>query len=219
MQPLLYLRLLPVICCLLLPLSLNAEELTAHIVDQDGNPVEDALLYAEPLDGKVEARPRGVEVMDQINKEFVPHVKPIVVHSQVNFPNKDDIRHHVYSFSDAKEFELPLYEGTPAEPVNFDKPGVIVLGCNIHDWMRGYIVVLETPYYNTSADDGNISLQLPAGKYRVQLWHPRLKQPDSMPVQEVDLTTSTSQRLDFSLEVKPKMTVRRAPKARGRDRY
>jgi plastocyanin len=200
-------------------LTATAAEITAHVIDQDGKPVEDAVLYAEPLDGKADTTPGGVEIMDQINKEFVPHVKPVVVNSQVNFPNKDDIRHHVYSFSEAKEFELPLYEGTPTAPIAFDKPGVIVLGCNIHDWMRGYIVVLETPYYNTSSDDGNISLQLPAGKYRVQLWHPRLKQPDSVQVQEVDLTTSTSQRLDYSLEVKPKLTVRRAPKARSRNRY
>ena len=89
---------------------------------------------------------RGREIVDQINLEFVPHVKPVVVGSPVYFPNKDDVRHHVYSFSPAKRFELPLYSGTPAAPVVFDRPGIVAIGCNIHDWMLGYIYVAETPY-------------------------------------------------------------------------
>ena len=87
----------------------------------------------------------GREIVDQINLEFVPHVKPVVVGSPVYFPNKDDVRHHVYSFSPAKRFELPLYSGTPAAPVVFDRPGIVAIGCNIHDWMLGYIYVAETP--------------------------------------------------------------------------
>ena len=89
------------------------------------------------------ASPR--EVVDQIDKEFVPYVKPVRTGSFVQFPNKDHIRHHVYSFSAPSKFELPLYMGTPAQPVLFDKPGVVKLGCNIHDWMIGYVYVTDSP--------------------------------------------------------------------------
>ena len=95
-----------------------AGDITAMVRDQGNQPVEDAVLLAAP-EGRPAAVPEkpGREIVDQINLEFVPHVKPVVVGSPVYFPNKDDVRHHVYSFSPAKRFELPLYSGTPAAPV------------------------------------------------------------------------------------------------------
>lgn len=83
---------------------------------------------------------------------------PVYVGTRVTFPNRDNIRHHVYSFSSAKKFELPLYIGTPAAPVVFDKPGVVALGCNIHDWMLAYIYVLTTPHFAKTAADGKARL-------------------------------------------------------------
>ncbi|WP_460890864.1 methylamine utilization protein, partial [Ramlibacter alkalitolerans] len=82
-------------------------------------------------------------VMDQVNSEFQPRVLVVTKGSRVRFPNSDTIRHQVYSFSAAKRFELPLYTGTPPEPVVFDRAGVVTLGCNIHDWMKGYVVILD----------------------------------------------------------------------------
>ena len=75
--------------------------------------------------------------MDQVHKQFVPHVLPVVVGTAVTFPNHDQIHHHVYSFSRAKTFEMPLYKGENAPPVAFDQPGAVKIGCNIHDWMDG----------------------------------------------------------------------------------
>jgi hypothetical protein len=93
----------------------------------------------------------------------------------VSFPNRDDIRHQVYSFSPAKRFELRLYKGTPSEPVLFDKPGLVVLGCNIHDWMVGYIYVTDDPWFAVSDATGTLHLDaLPAGRYQVTLWHPQM---------------------------------------------
>ena len=94
----------------------------------------------------------------------------------MSFPNRDNIRHHVYSFSSSKKFELPLYIGTPAAPVAFSKPGVVALGCNIHDWMLAYIYVVTTPYFAKTAADSKAHLEgLAPGAWDARVWHPRLK--------------------------------------------
>ena len=90
--------------------------------------------------------------MAQQGKQFLPDVLVVPVGTSVHFPNRDSVRHHVYSFSPAKKFELKLYTGTPANPVVFDRAGVVTLGCNIHDRMVGWIVVVDTPYYAQAAE-------------------------------------------------------------------
>ena len=97
-------------------------------------------------------------IMDQFNKTFVPEMLPIAVGTQVRFPNRDQIRHHVYSFSRPKRFELPLYKGEDAPPVLFDKPGVVKIGCNIHDWMSAIILVLPNDRFAVTKEDGTFSL-------------------------------------------------------------
>jgi len=92
----------------------------------------------------------------------------------VSFPNFDTVRHHVYSFSPTKTFDIKLYAGTPARPEVFDKPGVATLGCNIHDRMRAHIVVVDTPLFAQSGADGWVRMDLPPGQHRLLYWHPRL---------------------------------------------
>ena len=122
-----------------------AGELQVRVL-ADGAPLEGAVLS---LHGGAAPKP-GQAVMDQRNTAFEPGVLVIEAGTAVSFPNSDTVRHQVYSFSPAKAFELPLYSGTPPEPVVFDKPGVVVVGCNIHDWMIGWIVVLDTPHHARS---------------------------------------------------------------------
>ena len=94
--------------------------------------------------------------------------------TSISFPNLDAVRHHVYSFSPAKPFELKLYIGTPAAPVVFDKPGVVVMGCNIHDPMVAYVVVSDTPWVGVSDAAGQVRIDgAPAGEYELEYWHPR----------------------------------------------
>jgi len=90
----------------------------------------------------------------------------------ITFPNSDHIRHQVYSFSQAKTFTLKLYSGSPKTPVIFDKPGMVVLGCNIHDNMVAFIGVVDSPYFAKTTDTGSATLNLPAGRYRLRVWHP-----------------------------------------------
>jgi len=159
-------------------------------------------------------------VVDQIDKEFVPRVKPILVGSQVSFPNHDNIRHEVYSFSPAKTFELPLYAGTPAKPVLFDKPGVVVLGCNIHDWMVGYIYVSESPWFAKTAADGKTVLRgLPPGRYVVRAWHPRLDVDEHATDQQADLRTASDTELSWTLKLHRDLAIRRVPGAGIHNHY
>ncbi|MEX6501035.1 methylamine utilization protein [Pseudomonas zhanjiangensis] len=161
-----------------------AASLQARLVDAGGQPLANAVLSLRgPLGA--EAEPPMV-VMDQQAKQFVPNVLAVRTGSAVSFPNSDDIRHHVYSFSPAKRFELRLYQGTPSEPVRFDTPGVVVLGCNIHDWMVGYVYVTDDPWFVVSDQQGRAPFaQLPPGRYSVSLWHPLL--PDMQPQAESEL--------------------------------
>ena len=186
--------------------------LEAVVVTPDGQPVADAVVVAVPVDAAAlaGARPHN-EIVDQADKEFVPHVKPVFVGSTVTFPNKDNVRHHVYSFSPAKRFELPLYSGVPAQPVVFDKPGVVVLGCNIHDWMVGYIYVSESPWFAKTNADGRATLVLPPRAYVVRVWHPQLIADEASTRKPVDVAQGATAHARWSVEIKPEVRVRRAP--------
>jgi plastocyanin len=178
------------------------------VKDDKGGPGSDAVAYAV---GAASAAPKKHAVVDQRDKQFIPYVTAVQVGTAVSFPNSDNIRHHVYSFSPAKKFELPLYSGVPAEPVVFDKVGFVTLGCNIHDWMIAYVAVLPTPYFQVTRQDGRAMLKdLPAGQYTVQVWHPALKgQPEAF-AQRVDVGGGTKS-LQFTLPLKHDVRAKRAP--------
>ena len=177
-----------------------AAGVNGSVIDTGGAPVADAVIYAVAGGAKPPLTQRPA-IMDQVNKEYLPLVVPVQVGTAVTFPNKDNIRHHVYSFSPAKVFELKLYSGTPAKAVVFDKPGAVVLGCNIHDWMVGYIYVVDTPYFAKTDPSGSARLEgLPAGDYQVRIWHPYMKTapaPLSLKVEDGG-TGNVSFRLELS---------------------
>jgi hypothetical protein len=126
--------------------------------------------------------------MDQVDKTFVPGVLPVLVGTQVLFPNRDNIRHHVYSFSRARSFELPLYKGEDAPPVLFDKPGVVKIGCNIHDWMSAIIVVLPNSHFAMTDAAGKFSLAgMRPGSYSLVAWHAQSKEKTESTAQQVQL--------------------------------
>ena len=156
----------------------QAATVTIQLQDATGKPLTDAVAYLESAQASRAlgaAKPANPVEIAQIAKQFNPRVSVVPVGSMVNFPNKDAVRHHVYSFSPAKTFELKLYSGTPASPVQFDKAGVAVLGCNIHDNMVAWVVVVDTPYFGYSAKAGPVVLNnVPAGSYRLRVWHPGL---------------------------------------------
>lgn len=183
--------------------AVAAGDLRLLVNDQHGQPLEDVVASLTPVDGKMPALAAGTQaVMDQRGLQFVPHVLPIRAGTRVALPNSDQVRHHVYSFSPAKPFELRLYKDIPGDPGVFPIPGIVTLGCNIHDWMLGYIVVLDTPYFAKSAVDGRLQLSgIPAGDYRLQLWHSRLI-PSSDDGEVVALGSAAADRT-LTLNVSP----------------
>ena len=200
-------------------------EISATVTDEQGVPIADAVVVAVPADGATRPPAKAGErsragVVDQVGKEFTPKVTAVLVGTAVTFPNHDDVRHQVYSFSPAKRFELPLYAGVPAGPVVFDKPGVVVLGCNIHDWMVGYIYVSESPYFAKTGKDGKAMIaELPPRTYAVRVWHPRLEAAEETMQKSVDASRPGRVDVAWQLKLKREVKVRRAPGAEGRGRY
>jgi plastocyanin len=187
-------------------------EIVASVVDAAGKPVADAVVVAVPVDGAMKLPPRHDAVIDQVDKEFTPKVSAILVGTPVLFPNHDNVRHQVYSFSKAKRFELPLYAGVPAQPVVFDAPGVVVLGCNIHDWMIAYVYVSESPYFAKTGADGKATIAaLAARAYVVRVWHAQMDGTEDATRKSVDLAREPRVEVAWKLDLKPETHVRRSP--------
>lgn len=163
--------------------SAQAASVSVTVVDGAGKPLADAVVIVEPQSGTLPTRPlAGVQIV-QVKRQFSPQVSVVTVGTAVTFPNLDTVRHHVYSFSPAKSFELKLYAGSPPSPVVFDKPGIAVLGCNIHDQMAAWVVVVDTPLFARSAGNGRATVaDVPAGAYRVRAWHPGLAGAEPPPL-------------------------------------
>jgi plastocyanin len=162
-----------------LTLSARAADLHVRVETPAGSPLQDAIVYAVPA---VPVHPSGPlhASIDQLHREFVPRVSVVEAGTSVDFPNSDNIRHSVYSFSPAKTFSLKLYAGRSASPVVFDKPGLVVLGCNIHDSMVGWLLVVSTPYFARTGPDGRATLaNLSAGEYTLHAWHEPMRAASS----------------------------------------
>jgi plastocyanin len=196
-----------VFACIFLSLSslciadpLNAATLQVKVQDAQGAPLANAVVTLQGPPGQA---PAETARMDQIKQQYVPQVLAVHTGTPVSFPNKDNIRHQVYSFSQPKRFELRLYEGTPSKPELFDKPGLVVLGCNIHDWMLGYIYVTDDPWFAVTNASGAITFAgLPAGHYKATLWHPRAADQQAQPGGELDVPQGGAAHV-FSLAVQP----------------
>jgi plastocyanin len=167
--------------------QVRAEQLRASVVDQAGAPVADAVVYAMPIGAKAPPAKTATAVIDQIKRRFVPLVSVVQTGTAVSFPNRDNIEHDVYSFSPAKRFELHLYRGVPAKRVVFDQPGLVVMGCNIHDQMIAYLLVVDTPWFAKTDASGQASIDdIPAGAYRLAAWHYRMPAQAPHPARDVN---------------------------------
>lgn len=150
---------------------------TVQLRGSDGQPLADAVVAVELRGQPARAAAGARAEMAQRERQFQPFVLVVQTGTAVNFPNFDTVRHHVYSFSPVKTFDIKLYTGTPAEPVTFDKPGVATLGCNIHDKMSAHIVVVDTPVFAKTDAQGQARLDLPPGEHQLRAWHPRVGRP------------------------------------------
>jgi hypothetical protein len=148
--------------------------------------------------------------VEQFDREFVPYVSVIQTGTTVTFPNRDPILHHVYSFAPAKTFEIKLYTGKSPGVIVFDKPGVVNIGCNIHDWMIAYLLVVSTPYFaKTNASGVARFRDLPAGGYELRVWHPR--QSAAADSQSLMLEPAADAAVAFTMDVLPRKAKYKPP--------
>ena len=202
------------------PVLVLAQSLTVEITSLTGEAIADAVVELVLPDAlKSEYSVITVQQVDQIDKEFAPNVTTVVAGSQVSFPNSDNILHHVYSFSPVKTFNIPLYgRGDNNDFMEiFAEPGVVEIGCNIHDWMLAYIYVGETSLLAVSNESGIAELNaLPIGDFELKVWHPQLAgESDSQPI---SISSNSAVELQVELELVRDRRVRRAPSA-NRNRY
>jgi len=194
-------RLLP-IGLVLAAMSAQGASVEVRVRDASGGPVADAAVYAVPAAGGSEAKGARAAI-EQLDREFIPYVSVIQQGTTVTFPNRDPIMHHVYSFSPAKSFEIKLYTGKSPSEILFDKAGVVTLGCNIHDWMIGYIVVVPTPYFARSDAAGLARLHdVPAGAYELRAWHPQQRM--SPATQALALEGASAARAVVAIDTAPR---------------
>jgi plastocyanin len=181
------------------PGNAPAATLAIEVQTSDGHPLPGAVVTVQPLNVPPHRVAPLHAVMDQLNRAFAPDLLVIPVGSTVVFPNSDSVSHQIYSFSPAKPFQLPLYRGQPYPPVHFDKAGVVTLGCNIHDEMLAYLVVTDAPYFGRTDALGAWSAEVPHGKYRIAIWHPRLR--DKPADLERELTVGEADRAALSVRL------------------
>lgn len=204
-----HLRCLALLACLMaLPGLVPASTLRVSVHGPSGIAANAVVILDSPQAAAAVKPVPGV--IDQRDTQFTPLLSVINVGSAVRFPNSDDLRHQVYSFSPAKLFQLPLYGGKEAQPVTFDAPGVVELGCNIHDWMIAYVVVAATPYHAITDASGVATIDSPAGHYTMHVWHPEMAAGAAPYEEQVDLDAQPRSR-----SVTLPLAARLAPPAKG----
>ena len=156
----------------------------------------DAVVYIEKIAGKTFPSPKNPVTLDQLNLTFVPHVLPVLVGTTVAFPNRDEVRHNVFSSSRARRFNLGTYSRGVVKNVTFDQSGEVALLCNVHSEMSAFVVVVETPYFAVTEEDGSYTIKnVPPGQYVLKVWHERLKPQRK----EIEVVGSSSVQVDFGL--------------------
>ena len=172
-------------------LQVDAATLSLQIVDSSNLPAVDVVAYAEPMFEQPSNKPIRPAQIEQRGRKFVPTVSVVQIGSAVSFPNNDTVRHQVYSFSPAKVFELKLYSGAGGTPIVFDKAGIVVIGCNIHDQMTAFVQVVDTPYFGKSDASGKITIEnMPVGKYHLKVWHPVMALAPAISMKDLSITAA-----------------------------
>ncbi len=185
------------------------------VVDKSGAPIQNAYVELIPKKEGATVQPKDKVIIDQENKEFVPMVTAIPVGTNVFFPNSDNIQHQIYSFSAAKNFDLPLYSSSDVNSIVFDKVGVVSMGCNIHDWMLAYVYVYESIHFKSTDSEGlAVFDDLPEAEYTLRVWSPRLRSPKN--TIEVDLVVDKDSSMTKQV-LNVRKSVRKPPRIEDKE--
>jgi plastocyanin len=185
----------------------RATGVVVSVTDAKDRPVDQVVVVLEPAGGgRTGAELRGSAgvqraVIDQRSLKFVPEISVVRTGTAIDFPNSDQVRHQVYSFSAAKNFKLALYAGHVYPPLVFDRPGLVTLGCNIHDSMIGFVYVTDSPWFGKTDPQGRIEIAaIPPGEYRVHLWHPRFAPDEAQIERSLSVAAAGTATLSVSLQ-------------------
>jgi plastocyanin len=188
-----------------------AQNTTIQVLGVDKKPLANIVVFLEPENKSTMSQyvlsEKTIATMDQVNRQFRPHILVVNKNTQIDFPNSDKIKHHVYSFSPAKTFEIKLYSDKPSAPRLFDQVGEVTLGCNIHDWMLGYVYVVDTPWFGTTDVEGNIHFEIPEGKYTLKTWHPLFEEADQSFTQKLEVTRNSQFTVNVKEAMKPQYSA------------
>jgi plastocyanin len=187
---------------LVLAAPLGAAPLTVRVVDASGRPVRDAVVTLYPSGNAARApKAGGRYVVSQQNMQFHPFLTIVPVGADVSFPNLDNTKHHVYSFSPAKRFELKLFAKDQSRTVHFDKPGAVALGCNIHDQMSAFIVVTDSAWTARTNVQGMVAFNdAPNAPGRLTVWAAYLRAPGGTLQQPIAAGQRTA---SFTVRLRP----------------
>lgn len=192
--------------CVLVFLATSSfgSDVEVYVVDKDDRPVADVAVYAIGSGGRASLpAPTMRAVMDQKDKQFVPHLLVVQTGTAVEFPNSDTVAHHVYSFSHPNKFMLPMYRGEQHPPVTFEHSGVVSLGCNIHDHMLGYILVVDSTVFTKTDENGKASLSLGNRTgYQIRIWSPRIRDEEETLSRTVVVPGEAESQISFRLTKK-----------------
>jgi len=181
----------------------HAADLTVRVVDRAGQPVQDAVVTFSPEGGAPgPIRFEWAYRVSQQDTAFHPYVLIVPVGAEVAFPNLDRVRHHVYSFSPGNRFELRLYGRDESRAFRFTTAGVAAIGCNIHDQMSAYILVVDTPFAAKTNASGEVLLRGAAGAGELRVWHPALRAPGNRVARAYTAPAAGAARESFSIDLR-----------------
>jgi plastocyanin len=174
------------------------EALRAHVdLTKAGHRLKDsskAVIWLTPVGVAVQPPPQTqIPQLDQKNKSFHPSLLVIPAGGKVEFPNHDPFFHNVFSLFEGKRFDLGLYESGTTRFVQFDKPGISFIFCNIHAEMNAVVIALATPYYAVSDSHGDLAIpDVPPGRYQLQIFHSGVA-PDALRSASREITIGPGQ--------------------------
>ncbi|WP_286262709.1 hypothetical protein [Thalassotalea atypica] len=180
--------------------GVSGKNITVSILDVEQKKLPNMVVYATPieLDKPLPVNPKKL-IVGQKDKKFTPYVAVIQLGLTVDFENNDDITHHIYSVSGGNHFEFKIKSGETITSKQFNHAEEVAMGCNIHDWMSGFVLVVDTPYYTQTNDKGEAHLDLKTpGKYQISIWHPQL---DKKMEQEINVSFNDNEKQHWNIQL------------------
>ncbi len=189
---------------LLLCAQAQAAQVTVKVSADNSQPLADMVVYLTPVAG-IENLPvnQAQVVVGQQEKKFSPYVTVVQKGQQITFENADDITHHIYSVSGKNSFDFKIQAGQSLQSSPMASAEEVAMGCNIHDWMSGYLLVVDTPYFAKTDINGQAAVDINnAGEYVLSVWHPQLDEPNNIVEQRILIELDKAQTHTWQVQLK-----------------